>query len=155
MPLPRASEDIGEEERLDPRAETAPPHRAFRTRAPVALPSRSSRPPGADALLAALRELQVELDLGQARLRRIGDALDRIDALGGGAPPSGAAAAPEATGPSERLAGHSVAIEMAVSGFSRGEVGALLERHHDVREIAGVLDEVFGARSGPGARIPL
>ncbi len=47
-----------------------------------------------------------------------------------------------------------VAIEMAVGGFSRGEVQDRLAREYGLRDSGTILDDVFGAGSDAGSRMP-
>jgi hypothetical protein len=47
-----------------------------------------------------------------------------------------------------------VAIEMAVGGFSRGEVQDRLVREYGLREPGTILDDVFGVGSGADSRMP-
>jgi hypothetical protein len=47
-----------------------------------------------------------------------------------------------------------VAIEMAVGGASRGEVGERLTQEFGVVDPSVILDDVFGAGTAPGSRMP-
>ena len=135
--------------------------RAFRTR-PLVLPGDAERPaaPHADpapaagpgpvaAVRAALDDLARGLDEARRLAARAEARLADADA--------GSATRPAATrtpAPPTAAATHPLAIEMAVAGFSRGEVGQVLAGQvGDPAAVARVLDEVYGPGSDAGARI--
>jgi hypothetical protein len=46
-----------------------------------------------------------------------------------------------------------VAVELAVAGHRRSEVGRVLESDHASTEREAILDEIFGVGSGPDAQM--
>lgn len=111
-----------------------------------------------ERLTALVDQVVAHTENIRARVRRIEDSLDALSgALAARAvtepEPSSTTAAsePPASGShQERL----IAIEMAVSGSSRGEVGARLVEEFGVTDPEPILDDVFGAHSADSVRMP-
>lgn len=72
------------------------------------------------------------------------------------APPTPPPAPPVAgpPGPAAHEGARLVAIEMAVTGASRGEVGARLKAEYGIADPRAILDDVFGAGSAASSRMP-
>jgi hypothetical protein len=108
-------------------------------------------PPPAPHLHAQLLVLADELI---AQAERAWRWLERLDAaLALPAPEPGPGRRPGATPPALPERARLAAVELAVAGLSRVEVGGRLVSEHAVADPAPLLDAVFGPHSPPGARM--
>jgi hypothetical protein len=112
-----------------------------------------------ERLTALVDQVVAHTENIRARVRRIEDSLDALS----GALAAPAVSEPELTSPAadpqQAPAGSShqerlIAIEMAVSGSSRGEVGERLTQEFGVTDPEPILADVFGAHSADSVRMP-
>jgi hypothetical protein len=139
------------------------------TGAPSAVDRRRSEPPAptvadaADRLIRLVDYAVAQTDHMRAHITRVEESLDTLSGVltqpavpapvltRTAAPtPETATAAPKQPRDEVRL----IAIEMALSGSSRGEVGMHLLQELGVADPATVLDDVFGAGSADSTRMP-
>jgi len=136
---------------------TPGPPRADWSVVQVALPAT---PPG--QILALVDQVVAATEAAKRRLDELAATIDelthRVDAALRQAPAAPAPPPPRAdvAAPSEGASSTArlVAIEMAVGGATRSETEARLRDELGTADPQPILDDVFGAGSAPGARMP-
>jgi hypothetical protein len=128
--------ELGQEAATVRRAEPEPP-------AEPAVIAQADEPPAEGAEAEAVAEREAEAEEAKTELEVVEVAEDS----------PGVVDMDDRREPDEQLSARLVALQMAVAGGNRGEVEEHLRRTFEVRDVGGILDDVFGTGTDSDKRV--